>query len=95
MEYWCKVAQWSLRVTRVIMARRGIPMIAFPRVRTIIIYIYVSMFVSLTRVWALSINGHGAKKSTRSSSTEESCVTYVETGTNSIFDDNIIEKTTN
>ena len=35
---------------------------------------------------ARSINGHGAKKNARSSSTDqqnESCVAYVETGTNS------------
>ena len=53
------------------MARRAIPMIAFPRVRCMFIYIY--MFVSPTRVWvvyvvkevtsfpgARSINGRGA-----------------------------------
>ena len=54
------------------MARRAIPMIAFPRVRTIYIYIYIYMFVSLARVCvvyvvkevtsfpgARSINGRG------------------------------------
>ena len=57
------------------MARRAIPMIAFPRVRCMFIYniIYIYMFVSPTRVWvvyvvkevtsfpgARSINGRGA-----------------------------------
>ena len=32
------------------MARRAIPMIAFPRVRCMFIYIYIYMFVSPTRV---------------------------------------------
>ena len=75
------------------MARRAIPMIAFPRVRCMFI------LVSPTRVCvvyvvkevtsfpgARSINGRGAKKNARSSSThqqKESCVAYVDTGTNS------------
>ena len=86
------------------MARRAIPMIAFPRVRTIYIYIYIILYIfifnrPLTRVCvvyvvkevtssggARSINGRGAEKNARSSSTDqqkESCVAYVETGTNS------------
>ena len=32
------------------MARRAIPMIAFPRIRCMFIYIYIYMFVSPTRV---------------------------------------------
>ena len=61
------------------MARRAIPMIAFPRVRTIYIYIYIYMFVSLTRVCvvyvlkeitsfrgARSINGRGVYQNARS-----------------------------
>ena len=59
--------------TCLFMARRAIPMNAFPRVRCMFIYIYIYMFVSPTRVWvvyvvkevtsfpgARSINGRGA-----------------------------------
>ena len=37
------------------MARRAIPMIAFPRVRCMFIYIYIYMFVSPTRVWVVYV----------------------------------------
>ena len=60
-------------IESVFMARRGIPMIAFPRVRTIYMYIYIYILVSLTQVCvvyvvkevtsfpgAWSINGRGA-----------------------------------
>ena len=76
-----------------IMARRAIPMIAFPRVRCMfILYIYICL--SPTRVCvvyvvkevtsfsgARSINGLGENKNVRSSSThqqKESCVAYVD-----------------
>ena len=86
------------------MARRDIPMIAFPRVRTIYIYIYIIIYIYVclcplaqvcivyvvTEVTsfpgARSINGRGEQNNARSSSTDqqkESCVAYVETGTNS------------
>ena len=37
----------------IIMARRAIPMIAFPRVRTIYIYIYIYIFLCHLREYAL------------------------------------------
>ena len=40
----------------IFMARRAIPMIAFPRVRCMFIYIYnYIMFVSPTRVWVVYV----------------------------------------
>ena len=78
------------------MACRAISMIAFPLVQSMFIYRY--MFVSLIRVCVIylvkevafrgaqSINGRGIQKNACSSSTDqqkESCVAYVETGTNS------------
>ena len=57
----------------IFMARRAIPMIAFPRVRCMFIYIYIYILVSLARLCvvyvvkevasfpgARSINGRGA-----------------------------------